>query len=485
MANEYLLNSIGKNSLNEDEEEKDYDEDLIKKRICKIEYGENKGNGFFCKIPNPSEDNKSLNVLLTSYHVAKIEDKIKILYYNIENKKNALNLEKRQIWYNEELDYTCIEILKGDNNIEEYFDIDENSIDKNQEEYLKSVYFSFEDIPNLVFDSKDIIEFGNNSFKFKNNIETTFLGGPIFNWNNKRVIAIHNGFNEKEKYNIGLFIKSILDDINKKTMKKKVIIGLVICGIVVLIIITILLLVILLKNNDQKDKNEICQNEDCSYFEKNEGESYKNNLKYTIKENGIYLICVYGGNAKKGGKGGAQCAERFFKQGDNINFILGGSKSGGEGGKDCGWNNGDGHNGAGLSSATSTNFEIVAGGGGGDSESGNKGGDYEEKGKGKYGGGGAKETEPGRRGDSNANENEDGKRNYGGKGRGNGSYGKFCGGGGGDGYYGGGAGDYGNKGEDGGGGGGSNYCKKEVGTNCFKGNKNQYDFSGAIIYKKD
>ena len=101
---------------------------------------------------------------------------------------------------------------------------------------------------------------------------------------------------------------------------------------------------------------------------------------------------------------------------------------------------------------------------GGNSESGNKGGDAEEDGFGTFFGRRAKGNNFGIGGDPyNLDKRGSGLR--GGRGKSKKTYGMYCGGGGGRGYMGGGAGHFGKENEDGGGGGESNYCNVD---NCEK-----------------
>ena len=93
--------------------------------MCKISYEKiidneikkGKGSGFFCEINNfPIK-----YALFTNNHVLnendiKIGNIINIEYYNKSsyiNKKIKIN-EKRRVFTNKELDYTCIEINESD-----------------------------------------------------------------------------------------------------------------------------------------------------------------------------------------------------------------------------------------------------------------------------------------------------------------------------------------------------------------------------------
>ena len=208
-------------------------------------------------------------------------------------------------------------------------------------------------------------------------------------------------------------------------------------------------------------------------------ESDSGNTKYPFEREGNYSICVYGPKAKNGGRGGKICGKNFFSNDSMLKFEFGGREAGGEGGKGCGfWGGGNGHNGAGYTMAYlhDESFTVIAGGGGGNSESGEAGGDAEKNGKGDFYGRGATKYSGGNGGDPNSKK-EKGSKLRGGSGESKDKRGKYCGGGGGSGYYGGGAGDWGDKGHDGGGGGGSNYCKAQ---NCTSSEIN-YDTEYSCV----
>ena len=104
-----------------------------KKKIsatCKILSG-NKGSGFFCEI---KVNNKLMKLLFTNNHVFNnLNSDIKIEH---NRKKKIIKLNNRFKYTNEELDYTCIEILKEDG-INNYFKIDKNINNNNPYEEYK------------------------------------------------------------------------------------------------------------------------------------------------------------------------------------------------------------------------------------------------------------------------------------------------------------------------------------------------------------
>ena len=102
------------------------------------------GTGFFCKIKYL---NKEIYCLITNDHVITKfillnKEYIKIRLNN-EIKKISLDLYRR-IWNDEELDFTCIEIIEEDNIINKIipFEIDDNCYIKNNDnnEYDKKKY---------------------------------------------------------------------------------------------------------------------------------------------------------------------------------------------------------------------------------------------------------------------------------------------------------------------------------------------------------
>ena len=198
------------------------------KTICEIIKDNGYGSGFFCKIKYPNKFNE-IYCLITNYHV--ITKDILINKENIEIKLNneeikiSLNLYRR-IWINEEIDFTCIEIMKEDNIIEiiNPFEIDDNcyNINYNNEEYDKRGIV----IPSIGIEKE--IELPNGSIeyidkeKYKKlffhncNTKPGFSGGPIILINNLKIIGIHKGYEKKNKKNIGIYFKEIIENIKEE-----------------------------------------------------------------------------------------------------------------------------------------------------------------------------------------------------------------------------------------------------------------------------
>ena len=180
--------------------------------------------GFFCKIKYPNKYNE-IYCLITNNHV--ITKDMLIYKENIEIKLNnkeikiSLNLYRR-IWTNEEIDFTCIEIIKEDNiiGIINPFEIDDNcyNIKYNKKEYdrrgivIPGIKEKEIEIPQGI-----IYYIKNEKLFFHNcNTEDGFSGGPIILINNLKIIGIHKGYEEKNKKNIGIYFKEIIGKINEE-----------------------------------------------------------------------------------------------------------------------------------------------------------------------------------------------------------------------------------------------------------------------------
>ena len=195
---------------------------LLKKSkvaTCKIISEENgkplHGIGFFCKIPL---EGKIMKVLFTNNHILNKnsikEGEIFKCRYKDELKK--LEIKNRKYFKNEELDYTCIEILNEDK-IEDFFEI-ENENSNNPTEY------NVEDVALLQYPKGGPLKInagclvkteGNQIF----HKVTTICGSsdsPIILLLRKyKIIGIHCALSDKLKMNRGINIKDILDDIKK------------------------------------------------------------------------------------------------------------------------------------------------------------------------------------------------------------------------------------------------------------------------------
>ena len=163
-----------------------------KKKIsatCKILSG-NEGSGFFCEI---KVNNRLMKVLFTNNHVINnLNSDIKIEH---NKEKKIIKLSKNRFkCTNEELDYTCIEILKEDG-FNNYFKIDKNiNINNPYEEYKYDEYVMIQ------YPGGDDVSFAQgyiNNIKDYNIIYTMKTeygssGSPlILDTRNLKIIGIH------------------------------------------------------------------------------------------------------------------------------------------------------------------------------------------------------------------------------------------------------------------------------------------------------
>ena len=167
-----------------------------------------------------------MKVLLTCNHVL-TENLIKnnsiITFKHQDTIKNLTINEKRFVCTNEDLDYTCIQILNEDN-LDDYFKIDTN-INQDPKEIYKNELFAIYQCPegnDVSLSEGKIEEFKSNGVIW-HNISTYggSSGGPLILSKNLNVVGIHRGGNSTKELNNAIFIKNVLDDINQKLSKQK------------------------------------------------------------------------------------------------------------------------------------------------------------------------------------------------------------------------------------------------------------------------
>ena len=186
-----------------------------KKKIsatCKILSG-NKGTGFFCEI---KVNNKLMKVLFTNNHVINnLNSDIKIEH---NRKKKIIKLNNRFKYTNEELDYTCIEILEEDG-FNNYFKIDKNINNNNPYEEYKYDEFVMIQYPggdDVSFAEGYINDIKNENILYTMNTEFGSSGSPlILDTRNLKIIGIHCSKNSNDEKK-AIFIKYIIEDIDKQ-----------------------------------------------------------------------------------------------------------------------------------------------------------------------------------------------------------------------------------------------------------------------------
>ena len=192
----------------------------------------NYGTGFFAKILSPFDNNKIIKVLFTCYHVLRKQflNSHNVINLEFNNEKRKIFLKsKRLIWLNENLDYTCIEILDEDN-INEFLKIDFEIYEENYNENLKKeeiILFGYnkdENDENSKYSSEFgiILQYDTKNGVFYANYNSTpgSSGGAILLKRGYKLIGMHKGGGEetktKEKLNFVIPINIILKDLKKK-----------------------------------------------------------------------------------------------------------------------------------------------------------------------------------------------------------------------------------------------------------------------------
>ena len=206
----------------------------MKKSICKIKCNDKeKGIGFICFIPYPQKYNL-FTVLITTNHVLNKEDisDKNTINISLDNEKSIYSLkidDSRKVYTNEKYDITFIEILKDDG-IDNFLflDIDLEILEyKSHEKYNKTPIYllHYPKEEKIDYSTGEILNIFDDIIEYSYTTENEPSGCPILNLNNYRVIGIHKGQKEEENLNIGIFIKSAIDDFNNyfknHFMKKK------------------------------------------------------------------------------------------------------------------------------------------------------------------------------------------------------------------------------------------------------------------------
>ena len=187
--------------------------------MCVI-YSKNKrGMGFFLRV---NEQIFPFNkCLMTSRYILDENDLriniIDIIYQN-KTKKLIIN-QRRKVYTDNELGYTCIEILNEDG-IKQYFGID-NNIGVNQYIFSLEIIQNNKNVNELSFSSGKIISMDDN-YKIWHtcSIKRDSFGIPIISKFPYNVIGIQNGNEKHNKFNMSININCIINDIiNKYTNK--------------------------------------------------------------------------------------------------------------------------------------------------------------------------------------------------------------------------------------------------------------------------
>ena len=196
----------------------------MQKCLCKIEcknldFGY--GIGFLCKIPFPDKSNM-LPVLITNNHILEKDDVAvgKNINLIVNNKNKEIKIDNSRKFYSENIyNITIIEVKKNELGIS-FLEIDDNPYNNIKEIFILHYPNYSNDNKSFSFSEINNINEDNSSF-FYHHVSNTvnFIGDPIINFSNNKVIGIHKGQNEV--YNEGTLIKKpILDFYNNKKEEK-------------------------------------------------------------------------------------------------------------------------------------------------------------------------------------------------------------------------------------------------------------------------
>ena len=187
--------------------------DQMKKCICQIIDGANRGTGFFAKL---FINGKLVKVFITNNHVINkyyLETKKEIII-NIYDKPKEIKIKGKVFITEEENDVTIIEVSEKEE-IYDYLELDDYIFHENRiNEYIgNSVYLlqypSYNGIQKLAV-SYGIIKDSDKEkkFNFQHYCCTNYgsSGSPILKINNNKIIGIHTKRAEKNNYNYGTFL---------------------------------------------------------------------------------------------------------------------------------------------------------------------------------------------------------------------------------------------------------------------------------------
>ena len=193
--------------------------------VCEINLPKGFGSGFFCKIPYTENNNHLLPVLVTNNHVLSRDlinsnNDIKI---TLNGKNKTIPLKQRKIWTDEKMDFTCIEIKEKEDNIDTFYNLDDNILKNNlsNEYYLNKNVLIFainKENKQIGFSNGLIKRCKDNFFDYTCNTYEGCSGGCIVNQSNNSVIGIHRGgidTNNKNEVNEGIFISNVIKYIKK------------------------------------------------------------------------------------------------------------------------------------------------------------------------------------------------------------------------------------------------------------------------------
>ena len=190
--------------------------------VCRINNNDKcQGTGFFCIIRIYYN---LIPVLMTNSHVLDKNDILPGKKINIHLKKKELEIiidEFRITYTNPLYDVTIIEIKENDGiNRTSFLEIDEGIFndDFNNNYKEKQVYLLHYIKNDGEISHGRIKRINEDNYNLEHlcNSSAGSAGGPIINGENFKVIGIHKGASKRGNFNIGTFLKGLIEDFNKK-----------------------------------------------------------------------------------------------------------------------------------------------------------------------------------------------------------------------------------------------------------------------------
>jgi len=198
--------------------------DIIQNSTCQILKKEEKGFGFFCKIPFLIKKNYNLvNALITNIKMENIESKKIIVLYNNSHHQIIIDNDTKIYRDEKKYDITIIEIKEGLNKYS-FLEIDDdikNISNNSQKTQVCSIYYTNEG--KISYDFGFITKHHNNNFIFKSEKKNERgKGGLILSLKNYKVLGI-----KKIQSNECILFKEPLipipiTEVNNNIMKKSI-----------------------------------------------------------------------------------------------------------------------------------------------------------------------------------------------------------------------------------------------------------------------
>ena len=206
----------------------------MKKYICKIKINNEKGTGFFCKIPFPDKNNM-LPVFITNNHVInKLNGKIVIYIEEECNEREIIINNDRMIYMSDEQKYdiTIVEI-KEEYNIQHYLELDDNiindilnnDINNKAAKYIDDTVYIIQYPLAKLSVSYGVIKgvFEDKAYEFQHSCSTRCgsSGSPLLNLDCNKIIGIHKQ-GTAQCYNIATFLNDPIKEFIEKNIKNKI-----------------------------------------------------------------------------------------------------------------------------------------------------------------------------------------------------------------------------------------------------------------------